>query len=68
MDKNNNQLDKKIDDQLIAEMLCIAYASYCAKCDILLENPVGPRDFYDYYHRNIEEFRQIMHVDDGLKG
>lgn len=68
MDKNNNQLDLIIVNQLVAEALGVAYASYCAECESFSRNTVGPDVFFERYHSHIVDFRRFMNVSRDFNG
>lgn len=68
MDKNNNQLDLIIVNQLVAEALGVAYASYAAKCKSWNKVPVAAEDFFEIYKGSIGTFRQRIGAADPYSG
>ena len=69
MDKNNkDQLDLIIVNQLVAEALGVAYASYAARCKSWNKVPVGAEDFFEIYKDSIETFRQRVGAADPYSG
>lgn len=49
----------------IAELLAVAYSLYCSECEARMENPVAPGKFHELYKNHIQEFRRLMHADEG---
>lgn len=49
----------------IAELLAVAYASHSAQCEVFGKSPVSRDVFFEKYKSNIQDFRHLMHVDEG---
>lgn len=49
----------------IAELLAVAYSLHCLECEARMEKPVAPGEFHELYKKHIQEFRHLMHADDG---
>lgn len=49
----------------IAELLTVAYASHSAQCEASGKTPVSCDVFFEKYKSNIQDFRHLMHIDEG---